>query len=204
MSESQWETALVPATDPKADLSLYLQLARDALLWKLTGLSEYDVRRPLTTTGTNLLGLVKHATAVELGYLCATFGRSTSRPLPWGDTDAEPGSDHWATSDESREQIIDQYRQAWTEAESTIDNVSLDTIGRVPWWPADDNEVTLHHALVRVIADTHRHAGHADILREQLDGSVGMNEDNLSTTLLDTADRDQQRARLERIASLRP
>ena len=193
----------MPATDPKADLTLHLQFARDALLWKLTGLSEYDVRRPLAATGTNLLGLVKHATAVELGYLCAAFGRPIDRPLPWGDTDAEPGSDHWATADETREQIIEQYQQAWSQADSTINNVSLNATGQVPWWPAEDNEVTLHHALVRVIADTHRHAGHADILREHLDGSVGMNEDNLSTTLLDTAARDQHRTRLERIASQR-
>lgn len=190
------------ATGPKADLTLYLKFARDALLWKLTGLSEYDVRRPLTTTGTNLLGLIKHTTAIELGYLCATFGRPTGRPLPWGNTDAEPSSDHWATNDESRQQIIDQYQHAWMEADFTINNVALDAIGRVPWWPDDDNEMTLHHALVRVIADTHRHAGHADILREQLDGSVGMSEGNLSTTLLDASDRDQQRARLEQIASL--
>lgn len=193
----------MPPTDAKADLSLYLQFARDALLWKLVDLSEYDVRRPLTTTGTNLLGLVKHATAVEMGYLCATFGRPIDRPLPWGDTDAEPGSDHWATTDESREQIVAQYRRAWTLADFTINNEPLDSTGRVPWWPADDNEVTLHHALVRVIADTHRHAGHADILREQLDGSVGMNEGNPSTTLLDTVVRDQHRARLERVAGLR-
>ena len=52
-------------SDPKAHLHRYLQLARDALLWKLDGLSEYDVRRPLTPTGTNLLGLVKHVASVE-------------------------------------------------------------------------------------------------------------------------------------------
>lgn len=190
----------MPATDAKADLSFYLQSARDALLWKLTGLSEYDIRRPLTSTGTNLLGLVKHATAVELGYLGATFGRPSGEPLPWLDDDAEPDADLWATVDESRDQVVDRYRRAWAHADATIDGLALDAVGQVPWWPADDNEVTLLHALVRVIADTHRHAGHADILREQLDGSVGMNEDNLSTTLLDASDRAQHRARLEQIA----
>jgi len=62
--------------DPKADLRRYLQDARDALLWKLEGLSEYDIRRPLVATGTNLLGLVKHQAGVEMGYFGATFGRS--------------------------------------------------------------------------------------------------------------------------------
>jgi hypothetical protein len=61
--------------NPKADLLRYLQDGRDALLWKLDGLSEYDIRRPLTPTGTNLLGLVKHIASVELGYFGDTFGR---------------------------------------------------------------------------------------------------------------------------------
>ena len=60
--------------NPKADLRRYLQDGRDALLWKLDGLSEYDIRRPLVPTGTNLLGLVKHVTWVELGYFGDTFG----------------------------------------------------------------------------------------------------------------------------------
>jgi hypothetical protein len=62
-------------TDAKADLQRYLQVAREALLWKLEGLSEYDVRGPLTPTGTNLLGLVKHLAYVEMGYFGVTFGR---------------------------------------------------------------------------------------------------------------------------------
>ena len=51
--------------DPKADLRSYLQAAREAMLWKLDGLSEYDVRRPLVRTGSNLLGLIKHQAGVE-------------------------------------------------------------------------------------------------------------------------------------------
>ena len=67
--------------DPKADLHSYLQTARDTVLWKLDGLSEYDVRRPLTPTGTNLLGLVKHLATVELGYFGDTFGRPLAKPF---------------------------------------------------------------------------------------------------------------------------
>jgi hypothetical protein len=75
--------------DPKADLRQYLQEGREALLWKLDGLSEYDIRRPLVPTGTNLLGLVKHQAGVELGYFGDTFGvRQTSSGNsstgPWG------------------------------------------------------------------------------------------------------------------------
>ncbi|NNN37848.1 DinB family protein [Streptomyces sp. S3(2020)] len=193
-------------TDPKDTLRSYLQSARDALLWKLEGLSEYDARRPLTPTGTNLLGLVKHAAGVELGYLGDTFGRPSGEPLPWldadadADADAEPNGDMWASADESREDIVGLYRRAWAHADATLDALALDTLGKVPWWPDGKDEVTLHHAMVRVIADTHRHAGHADILRELMDGAVGMNQGNDSMASHDPAWWEAYRERLERTA----
>ncbi|WP_449480246.1 DinB family protein [Streptomyces avidinii] len=188
------------ASDPKADLHFYLRSARDALVWKLEGLSEYDVRRPLTPTGTNLLGLVKHAAGVELGYLGDTFGRPSGEALPWLEEGAEPNGDMWATADESRKQIVEFYRRAWAHADATIDALALDTTGRVPWWPEGRDELTLHHAVVRVIADTHRHAGHADIIRELLDGAVGMNENNGAMAPADSAWWEDYRNRLERTA----
>ncbi|MEU1893039.1 DinB family protein [Streptomyces pristinaespiralis] len=188
------------APDPKADLHFYLQSARDALLWKLEGLSAYEVRRPLTPTGTNLLGLVKHVAGVELGYLGDTFGRPSGEPLPWLEDGAEANADMWATADESREYIVELYHRAWAHADATIDALALETIGTVPWWPSSRNEVTLHHAVVRVIADTHRHAGHADILRELTDGAVGMNRNNDSMAPGDAAWWAKHRRRLERTA----
>ncbi|MER5551241.1 DinB family protein [Streptomyces sp. NPDC002793] len=185
------------APDTKADLRFYLQSAREALLWKLEGLSEYDARRPLTPTGTNLLGLVKHVAGVELGYLGDTFGRPSGEPLPWVEEGADPNADMWATADESREQIVGLYHRAWAHADATLDALPLDTVGTVPWWPAHRAEVTLNHAVVRVIADTHRHAGHADILRELIDGAVGMSRGNDSIPPGDTAWWEMHRGRLE-------
>lgn len=187
-------------TDPKADLRLYLQSARDALLWKLEGLSEYDVRRPATPTGTNLLGLVKHAATVELGYLGDTFGRPSGEPLPWLADGAEPNADMWVTADESRAYVVELYHRAWAHADATIDALALDTVGRVPWWGEGKDEVTLHHAVTRVIADTHRHAGHADIVRELTDGAVGMREDNAGVPAADTAWWEVYRDRVEHAA----
>ena len=108
-------------SDPKAHLHGSLQAAREVLLWKLDGLSEYDVRRPLTRTGTNLLGLVKHVASVELGYFGETFGRPSDEPLPWYAGDAEPNADLWATAAESREQIVALYRRAWAHSDATIE-----------------------------------------------------------------------------------
>lgn len=163
--------------DAKQDLHHYLQAARDAMLWKLDGLSDYDIRRPVTPTGANLLGLVKHLASVELGSLGATFGRPSAEPLPWFAPDAEPNADMWATADESRDQVIALYRRAWAHSDETIAALDLDATGEVPWWPEGERQVTLHHMLARMIAETNRHAGHADIVRELIDGSVGFRPD---------------------------
>lgn len=166
-------------------LQRYLDVARDALLWKLDGLSEYDLRRPLTPTGTNLLGLVKHVASVELGYFGDCFGRPSGIPLPWFDEDAEPNADMWATPDETRDRILDLYAQARAHTDATIRELDLDATGRVPWW-GEHGDVTLHTILVHMIAETHRHAGQADIVRELIDGAVGYRSD--SDNLPDDAD----------------
>ncbi len=166
---------------PKADLHRYLQIARDVLLWKLDGLSEYDVRRPMTPTGTNLLGLVKHVASIEAGYLGDTFGRPFDQALPWLDEDAEPNADMWATADESRDQIVSLYRRVWAHSDATVAALPLDAVGRVPWW-GDNGNVTLHRILLHLVAETDRHAGHADIVRELIDGTAGLRvgNDNLA------------------------
>ena len=186
--------------DPKADLHRYLQAARDALLWKLEGLSDYDVRRPMTPTGTNLLGLVKHLAGVEFGYFGEAFGRRSAEPLPWFDEGAEPNADMWATAAETREQIVSLYRRAWAHADATIEDLPLDAPCRVPWWPVDRQDVTLHRILVHVIAETNRHAGHADITRELIDGAVGLRKDNANMAPGDQEWWDRYRDRLERSA----
>ena len=187
-------------SDPKADLRRYLQAGREALLWKLDGLSAYDVRRPMVPTGTNLLGLIKHVASVEAGYFGATFSRPFPEPLPWIDVGAEPNADMWATAEESREQIVGLYHRVWAHSDATIEALSLDAIGKVPWWPPEDHEVTLHRILVHVIAETHRHAGHADIVRELIDGAAGFRQGNDNLPPGDRAWWESYRGRLEQVA----
>lgn len=186
--------------DMTADLRRYLQGARDALIWKLEGLSEYDIRRPLVPTGTNLLGLVKHMAGVEAGYLGETFGRTFPEDLPWMEEDAEDNADMWATPDESRDEIVDLYRRVWAHSETTITELRLDATGRVAWWAADRNVVTLHRILLHLIAETHRHAGHADIVRELIDGAAGLRADNDNLPPASTDWWAGYRDRLEQVA----
>src|SRR5450432_276952 len=185
--------------DPKADLRTYLQEARDAVLWKLKKLSEYDVRRPMTPTGTNLLGLIKHLTGVEAGYFGETFGRPFPEPTPGFEEGAEPNADFWATPEETREQIVGLYQRACAHADVTIETLPLETIGQVPWWNAA-GAASLHKILVHMIAETNRHAGHADIVRELIDGAIGLQAGNNSLAPGDQAWWETYRSQLERAA----
>lgn len=165
--------------DEKQTLHRYLQNARGVLVWKLEGLSDYDIRRPMTPTGTNLLGLVKHCAGVECGY----FGQVVGRPFPgesdlvWDDDDdAELSGLMYATEAESREQVTDFYRRVWAHSDATIKELPLEARGNVPWWPEGRRNPTLHALLVHTIQETARHAGHADIIRESIDGAAGLRE----------------------------
>jgi uncharacterized damage-inducible protein DinB len=187
-------------SDPKADLHKYLKQAREDLLWKLDGLSEYNVRRPMVATGTNLLGLVKHVASVEAGYFGATFGRPFGEALPWLDPDAEPNADMWATAEQSREEIIGLYQRVWKNSDATIEALALNATGHVPWWPPEHNEVTLNRILVHMIAETNRHAGHADIARELIDGEVGWRAGDDNLPEVDKKWWESYRIRLEEVA----
>lgn len=164
---------IVPVMDDKAILHTYLRTRRQDLLGKLEGLSEYDVRRPLTPTGTNLLGLVKHVASVELGYFGEVFGRPSELKLPWFADDAEPDADMWAAPGETREQITELHRLSAAHSDATIEDLPLDAPGVVPWWPDERKHVTLQQILVHMCVETAHHLGHADILRELIDGSAG-------------------------------
>lgn len=169
--------------DPKDILTHYLRRARQGLLLKVEGLSERELRMPRTPTGTSLIGIVKHCANVEWGYLGATFGREFSRPellVPFSAYETDPQIDWYATEDETAAGIIDLYHLVGEETARTLDEVPLDTVGRVPWWPEDIARANLHHLVVRVIDDTSRHAGQADILREHIDGAVGLNPEALN------------------------
>src|SRR5699024_1735830 len=199
----------------KAVLHRYLSSARENLRWKLAGLSEYDARRPLTPTGTNLLGLLKHSATAAYGYFGETFARPYEDGLPWMANGGTDNGDMWATADESWEFIVGLYQRAWGHADATIEALDLDApgrrppgpdaradrtcefvagpsqrawrhagpasdamdlhaAGRVPWWPDGRADVTLQAIMVHMLAEAQRHAGHADIVRESIDGAAGL------------------------------
>ena len=164
--------------DIKDELHRKLRVGRANLLANLEDLGEYDLRRPLTPTGTNLLGLVKHLASLEYGYLGGCLGHPSQEKLSWmEDGSVGEGADMWATSAESSDYVIGLYGRACAHADATIAELSLDSPAHVPWW--SDQNTTLGVLLIRMVAETAQHAGHADIVRELIDGRAGNTEDLL-------------------------
>jgi Protein of unknown function (DUF664) len=150
----------------KESLKVSLDRHRDAVLWKLEGLSDEDLRRQLVPSGTSLLGLVKHLGAVEYGWFCDTFGRPTE-PLPFDEND--PEADMRAGPDETTEDILAFYGRARAAADRTIDELEVEDTGTA--WFGDT--VSLRWVLIHMVEETARLAGHIDILRELIDGMAG-------------------------------
>ena len=167
-------------SDPKAVLHRKLREQRGALLRSVDGLGEYDRRRPMTPSGTNLLGLVKHLTGIEYGYLGSAFGRPSRTELPWvEDGSLWHGGDMWARPHESSDFLLGLYRDANEHADETIRTLDLSSPGYVAHWPEAARHTDLGVLLVRVVAETAHHAGHADIVREMIDGRGGSDHDGL-------------------------
>ncbi len=150
----------------KESLHVSLDRHRDVVLWKLDGLDDEQLRRPMTPSGTSLLGLVKHLAAVEYGWFCDTFGRETE-PLPF-DPDDE-NADLRVEPDETTAGIVEFYGRARAAADRVISELAVDDVGTA--WFGDT--VSMRWVLIHMIEETARHAGHMDIVRELIDGTTG-------------------------------
>ena len=150
----------------KESLQVALNRHQDAILWKLEGVSDEDLRRPLVPSGSSLLGLVKHLAAVEYGWFCDTFGRPTE-PLPFDDDD--PDADLRVRPEETTADVLAFYTRARATADRVIDEIGLEETG-MAWF---GEPVTMRWVLIHMVEETARHAGHVDIIRELIDGMTG-------------------------------
>jgi uncharacterized damage-inducible protein DinB len=153
----------------KESLQVALNRHRDAILWKLEGLSDEDLRRPLVPSGTSLLGLVKHLAYVERSWFQGVWdGQEVS--LPW--TKEDPDADWRIEPDETTEDVLALYNGECDRSRAIVAAASsLDDIAEHPrrqGWRMSRRWILIH-----MIEETARHVGHADILREQLDGATG-------------------------------
>jgi len=166
------EMRRVPFTGgEKESLQASLDRHRDVVRWKLEGLDDGELRRPMTPSGTNLLGLVKHLASVEYGWFCETFGRATEQ-LPFVQDD--PDADLRVGPNESTPDILAFYARATAAADQVIDELDIEDTGTA-WY---GETVTLRWVLIHMIEETARHAGHMDIVRELIDGATGDHPDS--------------------------
>lgn len=156
-------------TPEKTRLLKELSDVQTSLLWKVEGLSDDELRRPMTVSGTNLIGIVKHLTGITYGYLCPAFGRETDLFPDCLDEELFFGLDMWATPDESPAEIVAGYRRACAAGARSIEELDLGTEGT----HHTGSTVTLRDMALTVLLDTVRHAGHADVVRELIDGRIG-------------------------------
>lgn len=150
----------------KESLHASLDRHRDIVLWKLDGLDDEQLRRPMVPSGTNLIGLVKHLASVEYMWFCGTFGRPSDE-IPFDRND--PNADMRAAPAESTDDIVAYYGRSRAAADAVLDELDLDATGKA--WSGET--VSLRWVLIHMIEDTLRHAGHMDIVRELIDGQVG-------------------------------
>ncbi|MBB5435802.1 DinB family protein [Nocardiopsis composta] len=157
----------VVAASEREQLETFLDYLRDAVVRKARGVSEEDARRSPVPTGTNLGGLIKHLRWVELGGFAEQIGQIPAAELPtppW--TDADPEADLRLEPNEKLDDVIAAYQAECDRSREIAAQHSLDYAPR-------GRELTLRWVYLHVILETARHAGHADILREMIDGSVG-------------------------------
>jgi uncharacterized damage-inducible protein DinB len=157
-------------TTEREMLEAQLDFHRATLLMKIDGVSDEDLRRPMVPTGTNLLGLVKHLAWVERGWFGERFAGEELPPPPW--TDDDPDADFRVELDESTQDIIELYKEACERSRAISRGAaSLDQPLANPN-PGREG-ATLRFVLVHMLQETARHNGHADLLREMIDGVTG-------------------------------
>jgi uncharacterized damage-inducible protein DinB len=147
-------------------LNAFLDYHRATLLWKVSGLSDEQLRRPMVPSGVSLLGIVKHLGYVEQNWFQVAFQGRDGLPVPWSDED--PDADFRIEADETTEAVLDFYREEVAHSRQAIVGASVEDVERHP-----KRIATLRWILIHMIEETARHNGHADILREQIDGATG-------------------------------
>lgn len=155
------------AGEEKALLCAQLDDKRAILLRKVGGVAETDLRRACTASSLSLLGLLKHAAYVERLWFRSVFAGEDVW-FPW--TDDDPDADFRLEPDETADQIAAMYRDEIRRSRAIVDSAELEDHAR-NLDPGED--ATLRGILLHMIQETSRHLGHADIIRETLDGATG-------------------------------
>jgi uncharacterized damage-inducible protein DinB len=153
-------------------LESFLDYYRDTILWKVSGMSNEELRKAIVPSGWSCLGMVKHLAYVERNWFRVRFAGERDLPVPW--TDEDPDADFRIEPEETTDQILQFYRNEFERSRSIAASASLDDLAAE--WPADrppEKRPNLRWIYVHMIEETARHAGHLDVVRELIDGTTG-------------------------------
>lgn len=160
-----------PMSGPEFEmLKAFLDYHRATLLQKISGVSEEDVKRKVfPSSNLSLLGLVKHLTYVERSWFQRWFKGEANLTWPW--TREDPDADFRIEPDETTESIVALYQAEVEKSRQIVDSASLDDLTARPTTEGED--LTLRWIMLHMIEEVARHNGHADLLREAIDGVTG-------------------------------
>lgn len=161
---------IAAVADERTTLAAFLDYYREAIKAKVRGVSEEDARRRLVPTQTTLASLIKHLARVEMSWFQHRLGQIPLEELPYLQAVLEESdSDFRVESDETVEMLVARYDEQCARSREIAAEKQLDDV--VPH--STLGQVTMRWIVVHMIEETARHVGHADILREQIDGSTG-------------------------------
>ena len=164
-----------PVEDEREGLLAYLHQQRDALRIAAYGLTDEQARATPTASALSVGGLIKHAASTERGWIDMVLQRQTA---PDDDnTEDDYLANFRLAADETLTDVIDRYAEVATETESVVAGIAdlnqpVPVPQGVPWFPDDVEAWSVRWVLLHLIEETARHAGHADILRESIDGAT--------------------------------
>ena len=157
----------VAAGKEKETLAAFLNHQRELVVNKIAGASDEDARKRLVPSLTTLLGIVNHLAYVERWWFQDRF-LGEACEYPW--TDEDPDAEF--KPEESIQEVVDLYQTECAKNNQIIADADLDQLSPYKF-RSGAGPPSLRWIILHMIEETARHAGHMDILREQLDGATG-------------------------------
>ena len=152
------------AASPVEMTSAFLDFQRATLLWKISGLTDEEVRRPMVPSGNSLLAIVKHSAYVERWWFQCVFA-GTDVEMIWTETD--PDADWRIEPHETTADIVALYQRECATSRAIIAGAQWDDLAK-----ATRKGHTLGWILSHMVEEVSRHVGQADIFRELIDGKT--------------------------------
>jgi uncharacterized damage-inducible protein DinB len=168
-----------PVTDERSALREYLAYHQSAYFAVSYGLSDEQARLTPTVSALSIGGLVKHATGMQRTWMtrvAAAPDAPPKDPRPFEEISRDFADQHVMRHDETLAGLLDAFKAQNAESLRLVETTDLDAKVPVPedipWFPKDIQAWSVRWVILHVINELARHAGHADIIRESIDGAT--------------------------------